>query len=105
MLKWCSNFRLCNEEKKELRVALPTVEENLDTLAGAKIFSSLESANAYFSIKAQDSSLRFLNFLANGKIYRYTQLPFGLKNSAACFTLMINKIIQNMPQEDFTSSL
>ena len=90
MLTWCSDFRLLNEETKELRVALPTVEENLDALAGAKIFSSLDSASAYFSIKKQDSSLRFFNFLAIGKIYRYIHLPFGLKK-ISCFLYLDDK--------------
>ena len=79
----CLDFQMFHEETKELQVTLPTIEDNLDALDSAKIFSSLESAHAYFSITAQDSSLRYLNFLANGKIYVYTHLPFGLKNLAA----------------------
>ena len=75
VLCWCSDFWMLNEETKELQDALPTIKNNFDILAGGKIFSSLDSANAYFSIKAQDSSPRYLNFLANGKLFRYTHLP------------------------------
>ena len=38
VLRWSSDFRLLNEETNELRVALPTVEENLEALEDAKTF-------------------------------------------------------------------
>ena len=38
VLRWCSDLRQLNKETKELRVALPTVEDNLDALAVAKIY-------------------------------------------------------------------
>ena len=53
----------------------------------------------FFFIEAEQSSLKYLNFLACGKIYRFLALPFGLKNSAAYYTLMVSKILKTLKPE------
>ena len=37
VIRWCSDFRILNEATREVRVPLPTIDENLEALAGAKI--------------------------------------------------------------------
>ena len=49
VIRWCTDFRLSNLDTRKIRVPLPTIDENLEALAGAKIWSSLDSSNAYFA--------------------------------------------------------
>ena len=43
VIRWCADFKIINLATKEIRVPLPTIDENLEALVGAKFFSSLDS--------------------------------------------------------------
>ena len=99
VIHWCMDFRELNLATSELKVSLPTIQENLGALSGARSFLSLDSSNAYFSIVSDHKCLKYLSFWALGKIYQYLALPFGLKNMAAFYTMMVQKIIDSLKSE------
>ena len=49
-LRWGTDFRQLNLATREIRVPLPTTNKNLEQLAGARMLSSLDYSNAYFSL-------------------------------------------------------
>ena len=51
---------------------------------------SIDLKDAYFHIAIHPECHRYFRFVANGKVYEYTALPFGLSTAPRIFTSIVN---------------
>jgi hypothetical protein len=56
-----------------------TIEETIEDIAGAQIFSVLDAKNAFFSIKLDSASSAYTTFATPFGHYKYLRLPTGKK--------------------------
>ena len=73
---------------------LPHIDDMVNELAQYNIFSTFDLCSAYHQIKIIDSEQKFTAFKANGKLYKFTQIPFGVKNGIAAFQRKIMQFIE-----------
>ena len=56
-----------------------------NTLANYKVFSNFDPKNAYHQVPKKESDLKYTGFEANGRIYHFYCIPFGITNGVAVF--------------------
>ena len=84
-LRWSVDFRSINDQTIKDSCPLPCIETNLHKLAGAKIFSSLDSSGAFHSLTISTASRDYTTFVSPFGTYRFKRMPFGLSNSPSAY--------------------
>ena len=64
---------------------MPRIDDQINEISKCHVFSRLVLKSAYHQIRLLLSDKRYTAFEANGKLYQFKRLPFGLTNSVACF--------------------
>ena len=72
---------------------LPNIEELVNTVAGFHYYSSIDLSNAYHQLPLHPYDRKFTSFEANGKLYQYTRLSFGLTNGVSCFQRIVDSFV------------
>ena len=79
---------------------LPSVQSVIDKVSQYKYFSTLDLKNAYHQVMLLPEKRKFTAFEANGQLYQFKRLPFGLKNAVPCFQRVVNQIILKLDCQD-----
>lgn len=91
----CIDFR-ANEIVDKDRHSLPLIEDVLDRLQKARVFSSIDLRNGYFHVHVKKDARKYTSFVTHNGQYQFLRVPFGLCNSAAVFQRYINEIFKNL---------
>ena len=78
------------------RVQLPTAEEIMSKMAGAKIFSTLDASAGYWQIQVDDESSELLVFNTPFSRFKFDRLPFGISCASEAFSQKISQIIEGL---------
>ena len=77
--------KLNNQTIKDAQ-SLPRIEDSLDCLDGATIFTSLDLQSGYWQVEMTEASKPLTDFtLGPLGFYECVQMPFGLTNAPATF--------------------
>ena len=79
---------------------LPKIDNMVNTLANYEYFSTFDLKSAYHQIKIKDEEKPFTAFEANGKLYQFKRIPFGLTNGVAVFQRAITNFIEEEKLSD-----
>ena len=75
---------------------LPTMQEMLDKLNGAKVFSTLDMSQAFHQLRLHEESQNLTAFVTHEGVYRYKRCPYGLKSLPQCFQRMMETILSGL---------
>ena len=92
----CIDYRRVNEKLVKERFYAPPIDDQLDTLQGATIFSKLDLKNGYFHVPIEEESQKITAFVVPNGHYEFTRAPFGLCNSGPVFLKFVNAIFQDL---------
>ena len=72
---------------------LPKINELVNKVSQYKYYSSLDLRSAYHQVKIRDDEKIYTAFEANGQLYQFCRIPFGVTNGVACFQRVVDEII------------
>jgi hypothetical protein len=81
----CVDYRALNAVTIKNRHPLPLIQESLDQLVGATIFTKLDIREAYYKIRIKEGNEWKTAFRTRYSHFKYTIVPFGLTNAPGTF--------------------
>lgn len=90
------DYRKINRQIVRDRFPLQLMEDQLDRLAEARIYSTLDLSEAFFHVPLDEESNKYTAFVTPDRQYEFLVVPFGLCNSPAVFQRNIRKIFKKM---------
>ena len=96
LIRWAIDYRILNDATVADSYPLPSIEENLERLAGAKVFSALDAAAAYNTIPVSERSKPLLAFITPLGLFTNKRMPFGPKNSGAVYSRFISMLLEDL---------
>ena len=76
---------------------IPLIEETLDTLKGAKSFTSLDLASGYWQIALNKQTKEKTPFISQKGLFQFEVLPFGLSNAVSAFQRTMDVVLEGIP--------
>ena len=95
-IRWAIDYRKLNEVTVPDSYPLPSISENLEKLQGSKIFSALDAASAYHTVKVKEQCRPYLAFTTPYGLFQYARMPFGPRNAPACYARFIELALQRL---------
>ncbi len=85
MLRFCVDYRKLNAITISDTYPIPCMDECIDSLGSAKIFSTLDCNSGYWQIPIAEKDRDKTAFVCHSGLYCFRRMPFGLTNAPAPF--------------------
>ena len=96
-LWFCIDLRKLNNKTIKDAQSLPRIEDSLDCLDGATIFTSLDLQSGYWQVELTWASRPLTPFTVGPLgFYECVPMPFGLTNAAATFQCLMESCLGEM---------
>ncbi|KAL7859570.1 hypothetical protein SRHO_G00147170 [Serrasalmus rhombeus] len=77
-VRWCIDYQKLNDLTLKDAYPLPNIEECLDTLEGATVFSTLDlQKSGYWQVEVRKQERCKTTFITKYGLFEYTRMPFG----------------------------
>ena len=98
-IRLCLDFRQLNQITERQAFPMPSIEGMLDSLHGAKYFSSIDLGNAYYQVKLDKESQEKTAFSTKSGQFCFTRMPFGIAAAPGTFQELMTKVLGDLKNE------
>jgi hypothetical protein len=95
-LRFCVDYRKLNAITVPDTYPLPRMDECIDSLGEAAIFTTLDCNSGYWQIPVDPADRDKTTFTSHYGIYRFIRLPFGLRNAPGTFQRAVDIILSGV---------
>lgn len=92
-LRFCLDYRHLNAKIRADSHSLPPIDDCIDSLGDAAVFSTVDCKSGYWEIPVAPEDRDESTFTAHIGMFRHLQMPFGLKGAPATFQRTLDIIL------------
>lgn len=97
--RFCIDYRKLNTVTKKDAYPLPRIDQTLDALANANLFSSIDLISGYWQIELDPSDKENSAFTTSCGLYEFNVMPFGLCGAPNTFQRLMETVIAGLQWE------
>ena len=98
-LRMCVDYRALNKITVRNRYPLARIEELLDRLRGASVFSKIDLRSGYHQLRIAPEDVDKTTFVTRYGSYKFLVMPFGLTNAPSVFMHLMNTVLAEYVDE------
>ena len=91
-LRFCIDYRRLNEITVKDSYPIPRMDECIDSLGDAAVFTSLDAYSGYWQVAIKPEDRKKYAFICHSGHFQYVRMPFGLTNAPATFQRALDMI-------------
>ncbi len=92
----CVDLTKLNESIRRPRHTLPSIEQTLGQLAGAKVFTKLDANSGFWQIQLSQKSAELTTFITPFGRYCFNRLPFGITSAPEYYQKKMQEILDGL---------
>ncbi|GFW82934.1 retrovirus-related Pol polyprotein from transposon 412 [Trichonephila clavipes] len=89
--RMCIDYRKLNQKLVKDKFPLPIIEDVLDTLQEAKVYSTLDLRNGFFHVDVDEDCRKYTSFIVPDGQFEFNKVPFGLSTSPGVFQCYVSR--------------
>ena len=95
-LRICLDPRNLNKAVRRPHYTMPTLDDAVSKMAGARYFSKLDARSGYWQIRLEEKSSYYTTFNSPFGRYRFKRLPFGIISAQDLFQQKMDELFEGM---------
>ena len=91
--RFCVDYRKLNAVTRKDSFPLPRIDDAIDSLRGAKYFTTLDMQSGYHQVAMHPNSKEKTAFISHAGLYHFNVLSFGLTNAPPQFQRLMSRVL------------
>lgn len=91
-----ADLRKLNSKTVPDNFPLPNLNEMIDTLAGAKYFTTMDLTSGFHQMLLHPNSTHLTGITTEFGLFEYKRLPFGLRNASSSFQRLMSIVLDGL---------
>ncbi|GFV31904.1 retrovirus-related Pol polyprotein from transposon 412 [Trichonephila clavipes] len=102
--RMCIDYRKFIQKLVKDKFPLPLIEDVLDTLQEAKVYSTLDLRNGFFHVDVDEDCRKYTSFIVPAGQFDFNKVPFGLSTSPGVFQRYASSIFRDFTRKGIVIS-